>query len=131
LTTLEGESPLEMAVRLNNPWIVGKLMDMNVNFKRKNSQRETVLHIALKNQTHKNILKRLTAKIDINEPIDEFGSYLNLAIISGHTDNFFFLIKELSLNYTKSFDSEGNTCLILAVQYNRGDFLVSILDKLA
>lgn len=94
-----------MAVRLNNHWLVGKLLDLNVNFRRKNNQGETVLHGALRNQTHKDILKRLTTnRFDINEPIDFFGSYLNLAIVAGHSDNFYFLVKELSLEYTKQFD---------------------------
>lgn len=87
-----------------------------------------MLHSALRNQTHKDILKRLTTnRFDINEPIDIFGSFLNLAIVAGHEDNFYFLFKELSLEYTKRFDQDGNTCLILAVKHNRGGFVVSIL----
>lgn len=51
-------------------------------------------------------------------------------MVSGQADNFYFLMKELSLDYTKRFDKEGNTCLILAVRYNRGDFVMAILEKL-
>ena len=74
-----------MAVRLNSPWMVQHLLEMNVNFRGKNGAGETVLHTALRNQTHRDILKRLTTnKFDINEPIGEFGSYLNLAVSAGH-----------------------------------------------
>lgn len=71
LLTSEGESPLGMAVRLNNPDIVSKLLDLNVKCNKKNARGETVLHNALRHQTHRDILKRLTTKLfDINEPID-------------------------------------------------------------
>lgn len=55
---------------------------------------------------------------------------MNLTIAVGQTENFFYLLKELSLDYTKCLDQEGNTCLILAAGYNRGDFVAAILDKL-
>ena len=105
LTTADGETPLEMAVRLNCPTMVQALLEHNVHFRRKNQAGETVLGTAIRNQTHRDILKRLTHnKFDINEPIDEFGSYLNLSVTAGHPDNFYFLIKELGIDYTKKFD---------------------------
>jgi ankyrin repeat protein len=131
LGTSQREVPLEMAVRLNSPWFVGKLLDHGVNYRIKNGAGETVLHTALRNLTHRDILKRLTHnKFDLNEPIEEFGSYLNLAIVAGHPENFDFLIKELGIDYTKKFDNGGNSCLILAVKKNKGDFVAAILDKL-
>jgi hypothetical protein len=60
----------------------------------------------VRNPINRDILKRLTTvnKFDINEPIDTYGSYLNLAITSGQHDSFYFLIKELGIDYTKKLD---------------------------
>lgn len=54
---------------------------------------------------------------------------MNLAIVAGQPENFFFLIKELGIKY-HTLDDEDNTSLILAVKHNRGDFVVAILQKL-
>lgn len=121
-----------MAVRLNNTVAVNHLLEAGVNFRNKTSSGETVLHLAIKNQTDKDILKKLiTNRFDVNEPIEIFGSFLNLSIIQGYSDNFYFLMNDLpEINYTRALDEEDNTSLILAVQANKGDYVVCILNKL-
>ena len=101
LPNAQGETPLELAVSLNDTFMVGHLLGMNVNARRKNPQGETVLHTALRNQTDPEILKKLFGKpFDINERIESYGSFLNLAIVSEQSDNFFFLIGKLGIKYT-------------------------------
>ena len=81
LASKQDETPLDVAVRLNSLWAVNRLLDRNVNFRRKNEAGETILHGAIRYSTQKEILKKLTAhKLDINEPIEKYGSYFNLAI---------------------------------------------------
>jgi len=56
-----------MAVRLNDTGVVTRLLELNVNARRKNAQGETVFHTAIRNQTSRDILKKLSAnKFDIN-----------------------------------------------------------------
>ena len=52
-----------------------------------------------------------------------------MAIESGYPDNFYFLIKELNLDYIKRFDQYSNSCLHLCAINNHADFLVAILEK--
>ena len=62
--------------------------------------------------------------------MDSYGSFLNLSIEAGHVDNFYFLMNNESVDFTKPLDQESNTSLLLAVKCNKGDFVVSILNKL-
>lgn len=127
LTTNQDETPLDMAVRLNDSMFVGRLLELNVNARRKNAHGETVLHTAIRNFTNQDILKKLFSKsFDINERIEYYGSFLNLAIVAKQSENFFYLIKELGIKYTIK-DEEDSTSLILAVKKNQGDFVVAIL----
>jgi ankyrin repeat protein len=74
---------------------------LKVNARKKNMQGETVLHTAIRNQTHGEIIKKLTTNIfDINERISQYGTFLNLAIEAGQSENFFFLIKHVGIRYT-------------------------------
>ena len=94
-----------MAVRLNSSYFVGRLLEAGVNYRSKGSTGESVFHLALRNQTNKDILKKLTTnKFDLNEPIETYGSYLNLAIVAGHSDNFYFLINDETVDYVKAKD---------------------------
>lgn len=101
-------------------------MDRKVNFKRKNKEGETVIFAALRNQTSKDIIKRLFQHFDINERIDNYGSYLNLIIAAGQVDNYYYLFNDLAVRYTIK-DDEDNTSLLLAVKINKGDLVKAIL----
>ena len=77
-----GQTPLELAVTLNDTFMVGHLLGMNVNARRKNAQGQTVFHTAIRNQTDQQILKKLLVKhFDMNERIEHYGSFLNLAVV--------------------------------------------------
>ena len=127
--TKEGEHPLEMAVRLNDVVLVNRLLELKVNIRKRNKEGETVIFTAIRNQTHKDIIKKLFQYFDANEKVDFFGNYLNLSITSAQNDNFYFLIQEPGIKYLVK-DDEDNTCLILAVKQNKGDYVVAILEKL-
>lgn len=99
LISRDGELPLETAIRLNSIAFVSKILDSKINPKKKNLAGDTAFHIAIKNQTSKEIMKRLIHYFDLNEKIDEYGSYLNLAIVESQTENFLFLLGESKINY--------------------------------
>ena len=120
-----------MSVRLNSVEFVNRLLELHVNYRRKNDNGQTAFHIAIRNPTHHDIFKKLVyKKFDINEPINNYGSFLNLAITEGEPQSFYFLIKQTGLDYSKKLYQQENTCLLLAVKYNKGDYVVAILQKL-
>lgn len=129
LPSREGELPLEMAVRLNDPALVGRLLELKADPRRRNGSGETVLGLALSQQTHREILKRLLQLVDPNERVAGHGSYLNLALAAPHAENFHLLLQQGARLTTK--DDQDNTCLLLAVRGNRGDCVVAILERLA
>lgn len=69
-----------MAVRLNDVALVNRLLELKVNIRKKNKDGETVIYTAIRNQTNKDIIKKLFQHVDLNERIDFYGNYLNLAI---------------------------------------------------
>jgi ankyrin repeat protein len=59
LPTRDGELPLEMAVRLNEPRMVTRLLELKADPRKRNNNGELVLCLALREQTHPEILKKL------------------------------------------------------------------------
>lgn len=56
-----------MSVRLNDVAFVNRLLELQVNYRRKNAKGETAFHIAIQNPTHSDIFKKLiNNKFDIN-----------------------------------------------------------------
>ena len=77
-------------------------------------------------------------KFDLNQPVNQYGNLLNLAIANHQLENVIFLINyHMEKNDSKhlikinTLDDKDNTCLILAVQENQGDAVLSILNYLA
>jgi ankyrin repeat protein len=104
-----------MAVRLNDAFLVNRLLELKANIRKRNKEGETVIYTAIRNQTNKDIIKKLFQHVDINEKIDNYGSYLNLAVTAKQNENFYYLIQEFGIKYQIK-DDEDNTCLLLAVR---------------
>lgn len=92
-----------MAVRLNEPRIVTRLLELKADPRKRNKNGETVLSLALREQTHPDILKKLLEHIDPNERIPTYGSYLNLSLSAPLPDNFHFLMQQ-GVKYTSKDD---------------------------
>lgn len=86
---------------------------------------------AIKNKTSPEIIKKLIHhNYDVNEPVPQYGSLLNLAIAYDQFENFQTLLESPKINL-KTTDEEDNTCLILSVKEKKGHFVQLILQKLS
>ena len=52
-----------------------------------------------------------------------------MVIEEGDSDAFYFFIQELAIDYSRKFDDDGNSCLMIAVRRNKGDYVMAILNK--